>query len=324
MEKRERNIRSDRKRSVGRARKRAKIFGSSVKPEKSSRSSLTPSDRKLSKDYNTSNFAGYRLFDIELLFKTLQMHLCCKECGGSIIMSEVSSKGLGGVYGISCENCIQLKTFTNSPIVQNNAQAYDINRRSILAMRCIGQGLESLATFCGVMDLPQPVQRPAYNAIVKHIVTATSTVAESVFQQAVEEEIELSATPEDRQITVQCDGTWQKRGFKSLNGVCTVIGTETGKVVDLEVLSSYCNACVRWKGRQTGEAWLTWYEQHKPYCQANHVGSSGAMEVNGMVKIFQRSEDKHDVKYVGYIGDGDTKSFAAVCKAEPYGPDIKN
>lgn len=47
------------------------------------------------------------------------------------------------------------------------------------------------------------------------------------------------------------------------------------------------------------------------------------MEVNGMVQIFQRSEEKYNAKYVGYIGDGDTKSYAAVVKAEPYGPDVK-
>lgn len=93
--------------------------------------------------------------------------------------------------------------------------------------------------------------------------------------------------------------------------------------MDLEVLSSYCNACVQWKGKQSGAAWELWYDKHKPNCQANHTGSSGTMEVNGMVKIFQRSEDKHNAKYVGYIGDGDTKSYAAVVKAEPYGPEVR-
>ena len=32
-------------------------------------------------------------------------------------------------------------------------------------------------------------------------------------------------------IAVSCDGTWQRRGFSSLNGVVTVIASDTGKCV---------------------------------------------------------------------------------------------
>ena len=45
--------------------------------------------------------------------------------------------------------------------------------------------------------------------------------------------------------SVSRDGTWQKRGFSSLNGAVAVISIETGKVVvDVEIMSRYCNACV--------------------------------------------------------------------------------
>ena len=30
-------------------------------------------------------------------------------------------------------------------------------------------------------------------------------------------------------IAVSCDGTWQKRGYSSLNGIVTVVSVETGK-----------------------------------------------------------------------------------------------
>lgn len=236
MKRKERSYGVGLKGSVGRSKKRAKIFhrpqpnnveaGSTSKAPNIS----TASDKKITAAYKADNSAGYRVFHIETLFRTLRENLCCKECGGSIVMTEVKLEGLGGTYGIACENCVQMKTFKSSPTIDNTRNVFEINRRAVLAMRCIGQGLESLTTFCGVMDLPPAVKRPTYNAVVKHMVEATSKVADAVFHRAVEEEVEALATPDTRNITVQCDGTWQKRGYKSLNGVCTVIGSATGKV----------------------------------------------------------------------------------------------
>ena len=39
-------------------------------------------------------------------------------------------------------------------------------------------------------------------------------------------------------IVGSCDGTWQRRGFSSLNGVVTVIASETSKCVDYRVKSN--------------------------------------------------------------------------------------
>ena len=36
-----------------------------------------------------------------------------------------------------------------------------------------------------------------------------------------------------------------------------------------------------------------------------------------MLRIFRRSEDKHDLRYTGYLRDGDSKSFSTVANAEP-------
>lgn len=37
-----------------------------------------------------------------------------------------------------------------------------------------------------------------------------------------------------------------------------------------------------------------------------------------MVELFKRSEEKYDVKYTCYIGDGDSKTFKAISDAKPY------
>ena len=44
-------------------------------------------------------------------------------------------------------------------------------------------------------------------------------------------------------IAVSFDGSWQKRGFKSHNGMASVIDLLTGFIIDFEVLSNYCGKC---------------------------------------------------------------------------------
>ncbi|GFU07614.1 uncharacterized protein TNCV_2225771 [Trichonephila clavipes] len=45
------------------------------------------------------------------------------------------------------------------------------------------------------------------------------------------------------------------------------------------------------------------------------------MEVDGMLRIFNRSEKLQNLKYSNYIGDGDTKTFNALSENKPYGDD---
>ncbi|GFU49253.1 uncharacterized protein TNCV_2610131 [Trichonephila clavipes] len=45
------------------------------------------------------------------------------------------------------------------------------------------------------------------------------------------------------------------------------------------------------------------------------------MEVDGMLRIFNRSEKLHSLKYSNYIGDGDTKTFNALSENKPYSDD---
>ena len=43
--------------------------------------------------------------------------------------------------------------------------------------------------------------------------------------------------------TVIFNGTWQKRGHSSHNGVCVAIDSQSGLVLDTEVLSNFCIGC---------------------------------------------------------------------------------
>lgn len=138
-------------------------------------------------------------------------------------------------------------------------------------------------------------------------------------RKAVDEEVQSNSGDNQRNITVSGDGTWRKRGFSSLFGVATLIGKATGKVVDAVVKSSYCQMCTLWKNKfDTEEEYNDWMEDHKKECGNNHDGNAGKMEPDTITEIFKRSEDKYEVKYTTYIGDGDSKTFKEILEENPY------
>lgn len=105
-------------------------------------------------------------------------------------------------------------------------------------------------------------------------------------------------------------------------GVTTLIGYFSGKIVDSIVKSSFCTECVHKKKGLNTEEFLKWHEDHAESCSKNHEGSAGKMEVDSVLEMFLRSEEKFGVKYSNYIGDGDSKTFKAILDAAPYGEEL--
>lgn len=317
---------SNPKRASGQRNKKRKFTGNMYTKQACASSSAdvnkSASERKLGVNTdevdvdNNNTFQGYRIIDINLLFSSLENSLCCKVCGSDVTFTEQVMCGLSSKILINCENCAELCSFRNSTMIGPKKNIPEINRRYLYAMRTIGRGYSSMKLFCGIMDLPQPISKKSYNSSVKKLLTSSSTVAQQSMEIAAREEAESTGS---MSINVSGDGTWKTRGHTSRIGVCAVIGDKSGKVIDTEVLSSYCKACDTWKTRKGTVEYNDWQINHQSECLINHTGSAGKMEVVGMVRIFQRSEKKRNVKYVGYIGDGDTKTFQAITEASPYG-----
>ncbi|KYN22291.1 hypothetical protein ALC57_05327 [Trachymyrmex cornetzi] len=49
----------------------------------------------------------------------------------------------------------------------------------------------------------------------------------------------------------------------------------------------------------------------------------GKMEVDAMKELFSRSVEKHGVRYINYVGDGDSKTYTGLVNAKPYGDEIE-
>ena len=101
-------------------------------------------------------------------------------------------------------------------------------------------------------------------------------------------------------INVSIDGTWQKRGYTSLNGVIVAISIDIGKIVDLEILTRYCRHCdIQNKLLKDNiDALNTWKENHRDPCKLNHDGTAPAMEAAGATRIFERPIEERCARYI--------------------------
>ncbi|GFY02050.1 uncharacterized protein TNCV_5099111 [Trichonephila clavipes] len=90
------------------------------------------------------------------------------------------------------------------------------------------KGAESARMFCGIMNLPPPPTKfSKYNHI---LLQATRETCEHSMAEAVREAVDENDGKRD--LAVAVDGSWQKRGFSSKNGLVTVTSVDTGKVLD--------------------------------------------------------------------------------------------
>lgn len=104
------------------------------------------------------------------------------------------------------------------------------------------------------------------------------------------------------------DGSWQKRGFSSMNGVVTVSSLDSGKISDVHCISKYCFIC---KGSNICN--------HEGF-QAKYIGTSRGIEICEVEALYDRSNTvANPAQYVNYLGDGDSQSFEVIKQKKPYG-----
>ena len=252
---------------------------------------------------------------------------CCPLCNLRELQftnNILKKKGLANCLEIKClsPSCnFFYTTYTSNRVSKNNKSGpdpFDVNARSVIAFREIGKGHTAMETFFGYMNCVPPMAYPTYREMNKDIALCYSDVATDSMLQAAQE---IKGDDEEAMcgIAVSCDGTWQKRGYSSLNGIVTVVSVETGKAIDYNVLTKKCAQCTAWgESRRGTDAFEEFMSTHENECEINHEGSAGAMEAKGVVTCFSSSVDKYNLRYTQYLGDGDTKSFLEVVKSNPY------
>ncbi|GFS71433.1 uncharacterized protein TNCV_5051371 [Trichonephila clavipes] len=277
----------------------------------SSNEIMTASSLKLQQCNEVSNISehltGNRLIDLEILIGIFSL-LCCptKMCtAGSLYLVEDSRFGLSSNFSLHCKNCSFISAFCTSKKLDKMNELYS---RFVYGLRLIGRGVSAGRKLCAVLNLPPFLSKHAFRQ-EKKLLSAAISIGEKIMNDAAKGIRQLKKSIHGIvNCGVSVDGTWQRRGFSSLNGCVSAISVDTGKIIDFETLSQFCRKCNS-KTKQ---------QNVKLQCN-HHKGSSSSMEPVGAYRIFERSEDDRMLRYTDYYGDGDSKAFDAV--KDIYGKD---
>lgn len=256
---------------------------------------------------------GNRILDITIVHDFIRT-LSCPTCSEELSLHE-RRFGLASKFVIACTDSDCDYKYVLYSSKKLNQQAFEINRLCPLAMYSAGCHYTASRRILSGLNLPPPQTRKSWTQHVRVVGAATKDIAEESMNRAADE-VRIEG---ESDITVSCDGTWQRRGFASKNGVGTVLTVNDGssKVIDTQTLSNYCGACATNKSRLSPEKFQDWKKGHSD-CSSNHSGSAGAMEPAAMKTIFSRSEECRGLRYTGYLGDGDSKAYSSVVAADPY------
>lgn len=116
----------------------------------------------------------------------------------------------------------------------DKSQAFEVNRRVVLATRNTGVGHQGLVKFCCVMNMLPPMHENSFQDHLKAVKNAAQTAAEKSMAKAADE-VKAFYEPEQDDvynIGISGDGTWKRRGFSSCYVVVTAMSTVTGKALD--------------------------------------------------------------------------------------------
>ena len=73
---------------------------------------------------------------------------------------------------------------------------------------------------------------------------------------------------------------------------------DTRKVLDMEVLSKYCQVYAAHRDMdETSDEFLDWWEEHQASCETNYKGSSPAVESHGALNIWKRYVELYMFRY---------------------------
>ena len=92
--------------------------------------------------------------------------------------------------------------------------------------REIGLGVSALEVLSKCLNSSLPNVQGSYKNLFDNYMSGTKAVAEKRMLKAAEE---LRAEQRDKDVMVSVDGTWQRRGHNSHNGVVTAVSVTTEK-----------------------------------------------------------------------------------------------
>uniref|UniRef100_A0A8W8JFW7 Exonuclease domain-containing protein n=1 Tax=Magallana gigas TaxID=29159 RepID=A0A8W8JFW7_MAGGI len=238
---------------------------------------------RLEKDWR----CGRRLIELGVLADGLS---ACKKCGLPLQLTHcqgITNFGLSAMLKIPCMNSV-CKMMNNVSTGKRHNKIWDANTKLAAAVQHTGIGFDQISGILAELNMP-PISRTLLSSRQVEIGKATECIASLSMQEALEEEVmATNIKKQSSSISVSVDGAWQKRGsgrsYDSLTGHCSMMGVETGKVIDYSVRSKTCKICENAERKNTPPA------PHE--CTRNWTGSSKSMEPDMIVEMVGRTLQK--------------------------------
>lgn len=243
----------------------------------------------------------------------LELHCESSECTSSVLSCTHTSRRVAADKAAagSDKDCARERDYGSG----SSRDSFAANVKAVVASRAIGIGHDQLSRFCAIVGLAKPMHHKTFQAISKKVHDAAMKAVTENMNQA---RAATKQVVERGDVAVMYDGTWQKRGHKSHNGVGAAISLDTGMCLDFEVLSNYCHACSL--HNDMGPEEEIWQAYHGPVCEKNTDTSSHGMEAEAALRIWERTLlYETPLRFTTFLSDGDSKAYNEVCDAKVYG-----
>ena len=151
--------------------------------------------------------------DMDILLAIIKSVSCpkCFEVGSLTLVQNAKSMALHLSFVFLCNNCKDWKNeFTTST---KKCKTFDINYKTVYAMRRCGKGYQGLRRFLAIINHPPPMTEKNYRNI-SHSFTEAARAVALKSMDAVAEYIRCNDDVVV-DIGVSLDGTWQRRGFSA-------------------------------------------------------------------------------------------------------------
>ena len=265
---------------------------------------------------------GSRIINLEQLasfVNTFTQHVlsCPKsaliEEGSAITIEGESQQGLASIIGMKCNGCktvLHMETSTKVRGPTGNKR-WECNIAAVWGQMATGGGHKKLKETMATLGVPIMSQR-SFITTERDIGEWWRRQLENSMTEAGKEEHRLAIERNDYHegvpsITVVVDGGWSKRShrhsYNAKSGVGVIIGLQTRKLLYIGVRNKECTACTRG------------IEEH--VCFKNWDESSSAMETDIILEGFKRAERDHGLRYIRFIGAGDSSVFPTLIAEVP-------
>ena len=275
------------------------------------------------------SFNTTRIINLDRLkshLSTISRHVAtCHSCqisnGKIVLQGERYQAGFASILTSYCTGCKKQFSFSTTSKVSgmNGGQYWEANLAAVWGQMVTGNGHEPLSEVMAVMGVPT-MTKASFVHSEHHIGGWWWELLQGSMKAAGEEEKKIAIANNSYHqnvpaITVIVDGGWSKRtnkhNYNAKSGVEIIIGKATGKILFMGIRNKFCSICTRANNTNSP------IPEHQ--CFRNWSDSSSEMETDFILEGFQTCEQQHAIRYISFMGDGDSSVYPTLISSIPLG-----